>query len=483
MHSLEHRVIAYIKDRQLIKHGDKLLIACSGGVDSMALLSFLYHFQHYFKIELAVAHVDHMLRGEQSAMDRQFVEQTCISWGIPFYGTAIPIAEIQQNEGGNIQAICRKERYHFFEQVMKEQQLTTLVTAHHADDQLESMIMAMTKASSINGLKGILPMRAFHEYKIIRPFLMVTKDEVGEYLHSKAISYREDPSNAKDDYTRNRFRHHVVPVLKEENPLVSQHAVQISQQLFEDDQYLMTLAKVRFSALFKKVDKNSYKVNVSALQKEPLALQRRLILILLSYLYNDSTTIQSYTLCTTILTLFETSEGSQSLDLPENFIVRRQYDEVVFEYKIKNSTTKLLPINLNEWNTFETMRIYVGELAQCDDVLLQKYRPQYFASSAVSFPLFVRPRKQGDRIALPGMQYQKKVSRVFIDDKIPFVKRASWPLLVDANDELLAVVAVRVNNKFSNSISPMHQMVLLVDSDEVYRKFEQSKEESSHDSK
>ena len=483
MHNLEHRVVAYIKEHQLIKSGDKLLIACSGGVDSMALLSFFYHFQQYFKIELAVAHVDHMLRGEQSAMDRKFVEQTCISWGIPFYSSAIPIAEIQQKEGGNIQAICRKERYHYFEQVMKAQQLTKLVTAHHADDQLESMLMAMTKASSINGLKGILPRRNFQQYFVIRPFLMVTKNEIGEYLHSKGVSYREDPSNAKDDYTRNRFRHHIVPVLKEENPLVSQHAVQIAQQLLEDDAYLMELAQVRFSKLFNNVDKNCYKVNVSALQKEPLALQRRLILILLNYLYNDSTTIQSYALCTAILTLFETSEGSQSLDLPENFIARRQYDEVVIEYKIKNSTTTLQQINLNEWNTFGTMRIYVGELAKCDDVLLQNYRPQYFASSAVSFPLFIRAPKNGDRITLRGMQHQKKVSRVFIDDKIPFVKRANWPLLVDANDEILAILAVRVNNKFSNVKSALHQMVFLVDSDEVFRKFEQSKEESTHDSK
>ncbi|MGN7478885.1 tRNA lysidine(34) synthetase TilS [Solibacillus silvestris] len=468
MHILEHRVLAYIKEQQLIKSGDKLLIACSGGVDSMALLSFFYQFRHYLKIELAVAHVDHMLRGEQSAMDRQFVEQTCRSWGIPVYSCAIPIAEIQQREGGNIQAICRNERYHFFHNVMNTNQLTKLVTAHHADDQLESMLMALTKASSLNGLKGILPARNFHQYTVIRPFLTVTKYEIGEYLHSGELLYREDPSNAKNDYTRNRFRHYVVPMLKEENPLVSQHAVHIAQQLIEDDSYLMGLAEARFSELFNKVDKNCYKVNVSALQKEPLALQRRLILILLNYIYNDSNTIQSYALCTAILTLFETSEGSRSLDLPENFIARRQYDEVVFEFKKKSFLTTKQQIALNEWCVFGTMRIYIGEIALCDDALLQKHQPHFFEASTISFPLFLRTPKQGDRISLQGMQHQKKVSRIFIDDKIPFIKRAGWPLLVDANDELLAILAVRVNNKFSNVKSAMHQMVLLVDSDERF---------------
>ncbi|MEK5078784.1 tRNA lysidine(34) synthetase TilS [Solibacillus sp. FSL W7-1436] len=466
MHTLEHQVLAYIKERQLIKSGDRLLIACSGGVDSMALLSFFYHFRNYFKIELAVAHVDHMLRGEQSAQDRQFVEQACNNWAIPFYSCAIPITEIHKAEGGNIQAICRKERYQFFETVMHEQKFSKLATAHHADDQLESMLMALTKASSLNGLKGILPSRKFQQFTVIRPFLMVTKDEIGEYLHSKGHLHREDPSNAKDDYTRNRYRHNVVPVLKEENPLVSQHAVHIAQQLSDDDSYLMELAEERFSKLFQKVGRNCYKVKVSALQKEPLALQRRLILILLSYLYNDSNTIQSYALCMKILTLFSTSDGSRALDLPDNFIARQQYDEVVFEYKQQDLLTSNQQITLNEWCVLGTMRIYIGELAECDEDLLQKYPHHFFAASSVSFPFYVRAPKQGDRILLQGMQHQKKVSRVFIDDKIPFTKRASWPLLVDADDDLLAIVAVRVNNKFSNVKSAVHDMVLIVDSNE-----------------
>ena len=164
MHTLEHRVLAYIKQHQLIKNGDKLLIACSGGVDSMALLSFFHQFQNYFQIEVAVAHVDHMLRGEQSAGDRQFVEEMCKFWGIPVFSCAIPIADIHASQGGNSQAICRRERYRFFERVMDEQQCTKLVTAHHADDQLESMFMALTKASSLNGLKGILPIRSFQKH-------------------------------------------------------------------------------------------------------------------------------------------------------------------------------------------------------------------------------------------------------------------------------------------------------------------------------
>lgn len=466
MHSLEHRVLAYMKEHQLVQPDDKLLIACSGGVDSMALLSFFQRFRHYFQVEIAAAHVDHMLRGDVSAQDRLFVEQYCRDFEIPVYSCAIPIADIYEQEGGNTQAICRRERYRFFEQLMQELGFTKLVTAHHADDQLESMLMALTKASSLNGLKGILPIRSFAQQFVIRPFLAVTKAQIGEYLHNEGLTYREDASNAKDVYTRNRFRHHIVPLFKQENASVSEHAVQISQQLVEDDFLLMELAQERFFRLFERIDTNCYKVLVSKLQSEPLALQRRFILILLNYLYNDSNTIQSYTLCTTILALFDTSDGSRSVDLPENFIARRHYDEVVFEQKRENTSLAPQQLTFNRWYTFGHIRVFVGELAQCDEAFLQQHQPKYFTASSMALPLVVRAPKKGDRLALQGMQQKKKVSRLFIDDKIPFVKRANWPLVVDSNDEPVALLAVRVNNKFSNVKSAKHDCVLVVESDE-----------------
>lgn len=468
MQALEHRVLAYIKQHQLITVGDRLLVACSGGVDSMALLSFLVKFQSYFQAKLAVVHVDHMLRGENSDGDRKFVEEMCEKWGIPVFSCAIPIASYQEKEGGNSQAICRRERYRFFEQVMTEGQFTKLVTAHHADDQLESMLMAMTKANSLNGLRGILPSRAFENYLVIRPFLMVTKNEIGEYLHNEGVAFREDASNAKDVYTRNRFRHHIVPRLKEENSNVSYHAVQIAHQLVEDDSYLMVLANERFLKLFEQINQKCYKIKASDFQNEPLALQRRLILILLNYLYNDSNTIQSYALCTTILTLLETSNGSQSLDLPDNFIVRRQYDEVVFEQKQQNVPILKRTLTLNEWHLVGKMRLFIGELTICDEAFLAKYKPFFFNASNISLPLSVRTPKKGDRMALHGMQQKKKVARIFIDDKIPLIKRANWPLVVDANDEPLVIAAVRVNNNFSNVKSSAHDHVFIVDSNERY---------------
>lgn len=448
MEQLEHQVLSYIKEQQLITPGDRLLIACSGGVDSMALLSFFDKFQRLLDVELVVAHVDHMLRGEQSAGDLQFVEFYCQEHGLNFVSRAIPIRDILAKEGGNSQTICRRERYQFLREMMQQQRIDKLVTAHHADDQLESMLMAMTKSGSLNGLKAMSPQRDFFTGKLIRPFLMVTKQDIREYLQKNSGNYREDPSNAKEDYTRNRFRHRIVPLLKQENTNVSIHAVQLTEQLQQDDIYLQQLAQQLFSRLVVKNGENSYVLEITAFQNEPVALQRRLILILLNYLYNDSNTIHSYALCASILKLFDTLEGSVTINLPEDFIARRQYEKVFFEKQFSAVNIARRELVLNDWNDLNGLRVYIGELARFGQSSEQQ-NTYYFNSTSVCFPLYVRARKEGDRIAQRGMPQAKKVSRIFIDDKIPLVERNRWPLLVDAQDELLAVLAVRVNNKFS----------------------------------
>ena len=193
----EKKVHDYIEEQQLIEEGDRLLIACSGGLDSMGLLHFFIHYKRKCKIQLYVAHVDHMLRGDTSLEDRRFVEQFCNEHDIPIFSTSIPIPKILEEEGGNSQAICRRERYNYFANIMSQKNIHKLVTAHHADDQLESMLMSLVKSGNMTGLKGISAKREFIVGTIIRPFLMVTKMEIWQYLLSREGTFREDASNLK----------------------------------------------------------------------------------------------------------------------------------------------------------------------------------------------------------------------------------------------------------------------------------------------
>ncbi|WP_342471476.1 tRNA lysidine(34) synthetase TilS [Metasolibacillus sp. FSL H7-0170] len=457
MDSFEIKVMHNIRKQQLVVAGDRLLIACSGGVDSMGLLYFFRAMCAQLEIEIVVAHVDHMLRAEASAADREFVEAFCVEENIRVHSTAIPIADILEKKGGNLQTTCRSERYRFLAQIMRQEKCTKLVTAHHADDQLETMLMALAKGATINGLQGMMASRSFADGELIRPFLAVTKAEISSYLQSQNGVYREDASNAKDDYTRNRFRQRIIPLLVEENNHIAAHAVQLASQLQQDDAYLMELAKGAYARVVKENTAEIYTIDVHAFQRESPALQRRLILILLNYIYNDSSTLFSQSLLSSIYALFETTSGSATIHLPKHYMMQRAYDTVtVYPHKVFE-VREAKALALNKWLDYGHIWLFVGTYTGQHDG-----ECYYFQSKAVNFPLHIRTRREGDRIQLANMMQGKRLSRLFIDCKIPLAKRDSWPLLVDAEDEVLAVLGVRVNNKFSKQRRGEDDCVLIV---------------------
>ncbi|WP_339280555.1 tRNA lysidine(34) synthetase TilS [Lysinibacillus sp. FSL P2-0066] len=467
--SFELKVKTFIEEEQLLQQGDHLLVAVSGGVDSMALLHYFIQTQEQWNIQVEAVHVDHMLRGEASAEDRAFVQKYCDANGIYLHATEISIPAIMAQENGNTQLICRRERYQYFKEILQKTNANKLVTAHHADDQLESVLMALTKNATMNSMQGIRPQRLFEGKTLIRPFLTVTKSEIREYLLRKGLNYREDASNSKDTYVRNRFRHHVVPLLEAENPRVTEQVTHFTKQLQEDDTFLMTLAQDVFSQIIIRNNENTYSMEIEAFQLVPLALQRRLILILLNYLYKDSNTIQSYALLTSILKLCDTTAGYAEIHLPEDFLAVRRYGKLTIQ---KNepleglaSPEKQVILTANGWTTLtngERLRL-VNLHDLSSELLTDTAQLFYFNASKLHLPLYVRARKDGDRMLLKGMDQPKRLSRLFIDEKIPLNERNSWPLLISQSDEVVAVIGVRMGIFFSTTPQPNDDTVLIVD--------------------
>ncbi|MFJ7733588.1 tRNA lysidine(34) synthetase TilS [Lysinibacillus sp. NPDC097231] len=467
--SFELKVKLFIEEEQLLQQDDHLLVAVSGGVDSMAVLHYLVKTKEHWGIKVEAVHVDHMLRGEASAEDRAFVQKYCDEHGVYLHAKAIPIPEIMALENGNTQLICRRERYQYFKEVLQKTNASKLVTAHHADDQLESVLMALTKNATINSMQGIRPQRFFEGKTLIRPFLTVTKSEIREYLLKQGLGYREDASNSKDTYVRNRMRHHVVPLLEAENPRVTEQVTHFTKNLQEDDAYLMTLAEDVFSRTVKIIDGNTYSLEIEAFQLIPLALQRRLILILLNYLYKDSNTIQSYALLISISKLCDTTAGYAEVHLPEGFIAVRRYGKLTIQKKDllegQTSPEKKIISTANGWTTLTNgERLCVVKLPELSSELLTGTAQLfYFNANKLKLPLCVRTRKEGDRMLLKGMDQPKRLSRLFIDEKIPLNERNSWPLLISQSEEVVAVIGVRMGMFFSTTPRPNDDTVLIVD--------------------
>lgn len=471
MVSFEKKVLNYIYEHELVEKGDRLLIACSGGIDSMGLLHLFHENARKLEVEISVAHVDHMLRGDTSAEDRQFVEDFCKERNIPVFSTAVAISEILELEGGNSQAICRRERYAYFKDIMEMEAFTKLVTAHHADDQLESMLMSLTKTGSLIGMKGMYPKRKFQVGYIIRPFLSVTKEEIKEYLNEKNGSYREDSSNAKDSYTRNRFRHHVIPLLKKENENVPMNAVKLSEYIQQDDEFLTDLAYEKYKEIVE-YGEHEVKLNVAAFTNEPVALQRRVILILLNYLYKDFYHVNSDILLKSILQLCNSEKGSGILYLPDQYIVNRRYEEALFlkgDHILYDNNLDERQLLFNEWYELKNgVRVYIGDVSHETKLNeLGKSMQYYFSSKNFFAPFKIRPRKSGDRIALKGMAESKRLSRLFIDEKIPLTERDSWPILVDANEEVLCVLGIRTNKNLSKNKRPQDDIKIVIEYNNV----------------
>ena len=222
------KVSAFLRNHELVAAGDAVVCAVSGGADSVALLFALYLLREKLQISLSAAHFNHGLRGAESDGDQEFVEALCRQYEIPLY---LGSARVTAGEKG-LEAAARKARYDFFETIPGK-----IATAHTADDNAETVLMHLIRGTGLKGLGGIAPSRG----NIIRPMLDVTRQEVLAFLQEYHLSWVEDSSNGTDDFLRNRIRHHVMPLLKQENPKLSENVSSMALRLRQDEQILSEL--------------------------------------------------------------------------------------------------------------------------------------------------------------------------------------------------------------------------------------------------
>lgn len=444
MHVFERKILDFIQKEALLTSKQRVLVACSGGVDSVALLLFMAKMREKLRIEVAAAHVDHMLRGKESADDGKFVQALCERLSIPFFGGDVPVPSILSKEGGNLQDICRSGRYDYFNEVMRAEGYDVLATAHHAEDQLETVLMQISKGSVP---LGIPVNRAIDGGTVIRPFLPAMKGELLLYVEEEETQFREDPSNESDSYLRNRLRHHVVPSILSENPSAALNAFKMTLDLQEDALLLDSLAKERFEAIVTFSEDGLPTFELDLFRSMHPALQKRFIPLLLNYLYAGEMIPVEYStaLLNQLHHHLSASTGNVAIDLPKGYRFVREYAAVSI---VGNAGILDVPARMlqkGEWTNWGDMLLYWDEADGHDEEAADL---MYFDMPASDLPLYVRGREAGDRMLLPGMTRPKRLSRLFIDEKIGAEKRRKLPVVTTAHGEICAIPGVRYGIQF-----------------------------------
>jgi tRNA(Ile)-lysidine synthase len=266
-HSLLRKVITLQRKTKLIPPNSAILVAFSGGIDSSSLAVALQRLKEPLKIKrLALLHINHLLRGEESYRDENFARNFAQKYSLELFVERVDVPSLAKKRGGNIEAVAREERYRLFEEVRKREGFDLVATAHHLGDLVETIILWLTRGTGLEGLLGFEP----KEGNIIRPFYLATRQEIEDFAKKQAIEWVEDSTNYDLSLARNRIRHRVVPELKAINPNLEESVLRMREILKEENELLEKLVQ---TALLKVREEG----REGFLKLEP-ALQRRVVM-------------------------------------------------------------------------------------------------------------------------------------------------------------------------------------------------------------
>jgi tRNA(Ile)-lysidine synthase len=266
-HSLLRKVITLQRKIKLIPPNSAILVAFSGGIDSSSLAVALQRLKEPLKIKrLALLHINHLLRGEESYRDENFAKDFAQKYSLELFVERVDVPSLAKKRGGNIEATAREERYRLFEEVRKREGFDLVATAHHLGDLVETIILWLTRGTGLEGLLGFEP----KEGNIIRPFYLATRQEIEDFAKKQAIEWVEDSTNYDFSLARNRIRHRVVPELKAINPNLEESVLRMREILKEENEFLEKLVQ---TALLKVKEEG----REGFLKLEP-ALQRRVVM-------------------------------------------------------------------------------------------------------------------------------------------------------------------------------------------------------------
>ena len=397
---------------------DKLLVAVSGGVDSMVLCDLLLQ----AKLNFSVAHCNFQLRGKESDEDEKFVQQYCYENQIPLYTKKFEVEKFKKTGNFSTQMAARELRYKWFGELISEQNLDYLLTAHHLNDSLETFLINLSRGSGLSGLTEM------NSEKIRRPLLSYSKAEIVSFAENQNLKWREDSSNQSSDYVRNKIRHKIFPVLEEIHPQFLENFSKSIQFLTEENQILQNHLEAIRNQLFRQ-NNEVISVSVSELKKlDPIDSY-------LHHLFIDF----GFQKPKEILKLMESENGE--IRSKSHRMIRNRSEILLTKLNPSNLEDE---IQLNETEILEKP-LYLRFLKSEERDLTAH---EVLDMEKIKFPLRLRKMKNGDIFYPFGMKGSKKLSKYFKDEKYSKLEKENTWLLVDDEDSILYVVGKRMDDRF-----------------------------------
>lgn len=415
-----------IEENFEFKLNDIIVIGCSSGPDSMALVDMLLRIRDKFKLSLIVAHVNHNVR-EESYEEAKYLKEYCEMNNLIF-----ETMTIEEYGDDNFHNEARNIRYNFFEALVHKYGANYLMTAHHGDDLIETVLMRIVRGSNLYGYSGFKKIVEMGDYKIVRPLIHYTKEELERYVQNNNVKYYVDSSNDKDKYTRNRYRKYVIPFLKSEDVNVHDKFLKFSDELNAACKFI---DKERDRALDRCLRDNV--INLDEFVKEDKFIQREILYYLLSEFYQDDLILVNDKHIELVLNLIYSNRANSFVNLPNEVVANKSYSML----ELKRETLEITSYEI-EFNNYVLLpdNHVIEEVLDTDDNSNNVCR---LNSKDVDLPLIVRTRKIGDRMRIKGLDGSKKVKDIFIDKKIKMDKRDSWPIVVDSKGKIVWIPGIK----------------------------------------
>lgn len=401
---------------------NNIIVACSGGLDSMVLLFLL----NKLDIKTAVAHCNFSLRGAESDEDESFVEEISKKYNLDFFSEKFDTKKYASEKGISTQMAARELRYNWFFQLLKQHNYNLIATAHHADDALETFIINLSRGTGIKGLQGIPEKTS----TIVRPLLPFSRKQIEDFAKQQSLYWREDSSNASKDYFRNNLRHTVIPNLKSASPKILDSLKQTQENLIDVSNLLEDYMTLVYNLVVSEMD-DGYKIDIEKLKSLPNT--KSLLFQLLSpFGFTDFDSIMDLVSSQTGKTIFS---NTHRLLKNRNFLLLTETQEI-------ESPTLVIESGISEI----TQPIQLS-FTKVDAYKITNAHTVFIDASTLTFPLELRKWKEGDAFQPFGMKGKKKLSKFFKDEKLSLIAKEKTFVLTSNND-IVWVVGFRLDDRF-----------------------------------